>query len=239
MQVMRQILEAGLIVVMLATTAVAKDVKIFCDKNDKSRSFYQEAAAIHIIGHVECGEKVTVLYKASDTTAYRILRKTGEQGYVFSSAVSGADKSKLPKQKTYKAKTGPSFWDRLAAGMAAAGPAAGAPPQTQTAKLMIFGGDGHRVYLGCLNCSEYASDSVKNTYGTHGSAYSSESIFNHYSEYGSPYSSESACNQYATDPPVIVDEGGRYYGRLTLNRYNTEIGAGTQLIGWLAAVCQN
>jgi hypothetical protein len=111
--------------------------------------------------------------------------------------------------------------------------------QAQTAKLMIFGGSGHRVYLGCLNCSEYASDSVKNAYGTHGSAYSSESIFNHYSEYGSPYSSESACSEYASDPPVIVDETGRYYGRLTLNRYHAEIGAGTQFMGWLAAVCQN
>src|SRR5689334_20529811 len=49
------------------------------------------------------------------------------------------------------------------------------------AKLMIFGGAGHRVYLGCLNCSEYAADSVRNTYGTHGSAYSAESIFNHFS----------------------------------------------------------
>ena len=105
------------------------------------------------------------------------------------------------------------------------------------AKLMIFGGTDHKVYLGCLNCSEYEADSVKNAYGTHGSAYSSESIFNHYSEYGSAYSNESACSEYASDPPVIVDQNGKYYGRLTLNRYQPEIGAGSGLMGWLSAVC--
>jgi hypothetical protein len=93
-------------------------------------------------------------------------------------------------------------------------------PVATAAKLMIFGGDGHRTYLGCLNCSEYAADSVHNQYGTHGSPYNSESILNHYSQFGSPYSTESACNTYASDPPVIVDGNGRYYGRLTLNQYH-------------------
>src|SRR5260370_38838797 len=48
-------------------------------------------------------------------------------------------------------------------------------PLTPT-KLMIFGGRDHKVYLGCLNCSEYASDSVRYKYGDHGSPYSSTSI---------------------------------------------------------------
>jgi hypothetical protein len=114
--------------------------------------------------------------------------------------------------------------------------AASMPPP---AKLMIFGGDGHKTYLGCLNCSEYATDSVFNQYGQHGSRYSSESVFNPYSDFGSAYSSYGACNPYATDPPVIVDSSGNYYGRLTLNRYHTEIGIGQQYMGWLAAVCQH
>jgi hypothetical protein len=110
---------------------------------------------------------------------------------------------------------------------------------TGSAKLMIFGGTNHTVYLGCLNCSEYATDSVKNEYGTHGSAYSQESIFNHFGSYGSPYSSTSACNPYASDPPVIVDHGGHYYGRLTLNAYHPQMGIGSGMMGWLAAVCQD
>jgi hypothetical protein len=112
-----------------------------------------------------------------------------------------------------------------------------APPIDSNSKLMIFGGTNHGTYLGCLNCSEYAADSVLNNYGSHGSPYSAESIFNHYGQFGSPYSTESACNQYATDPPVIVDGNGTYYGRLTLNRYAREIGKGTEYMGWLTAVC--
>jgi len=105
------------------------------------------------------------------------------------------------------------------------------------AKLMIFGGSGHKVYLGCLNCSEFANDSVKNSFGPHGSAFAEESIFNHFGQYGSPYSSESACNEFAIDPPVIVDGNGRFYGRLTLNSLNSELGIGAKLMGWLSAAC--
>jgi hypothetical protein len=36
-------------------------------------------------------------------------------------------------------------------------------------KLMLFGGAGHRSYLGCLSCNEIASDSVLNAYGNFGS----------------------------------------------------------------------
>ena len=32
-------------------------------------------------------------------------------------------------------------------------------------KLMLFGGKNNQQYLGCLNCSQYASDSITNEYG--------------------------------------------------------------------------
>jgi hypothetical protein len=105
--------------------------------------------------------------------------------------------------------------------------------------LLLFGGRGHKTFLGCLNCSEYDPGSIDNAYGTHGSRYSSVSIFNHYSDYGSRYSDYSACNPYATDPPVIVDKGGKYYGRLTLNRYHAEIGIGVRLMDVLTRdICE-
>jgi hypothetical protein len=120
---------------------------------------------------------------------------------------------------------------------AAATGAAGS--QTQTTKLMIFGGEDHKTYLGCLNCNQYASDSIFNSYGEHGSAYSSQSIWNHYSEFGSAYSMFGACNRYATDPPVIVDHEGTYYGRLTLNQYHPQLGAGARYFEWLTTnVCK-
>lgn len=106
-----------------------------------------------------------------------------------------------------------------------------------TRKIMIFGGDGHDVYLGCLSCSRYDSDSVFNKYGTFGSRYSPNSILNPYSEFGSKYSNTSACNPYASDPPVIVDDQGNYYGRLTMNRYLRDGPPIAELDAWLTAVC--
>lgn len=125
-------------------------------------------------------------------------------------------------------------------GAAASGAAAGAArSQAQSNKLMIFGGEDHKTYLGCLNCNEYASDSVFNSYGSHGSAYSTESIWNHYSDFGSPYSIHSACNPYASDPPVIVDQNGTYYGRLTVNEYHPQRAAGANYYAWLTeTVCK-
>jgi hypothetical protein len=104
--------------------------------------------------------------------------------------------------------------------------------------LLVFGGSGHQQFLGCLTCSEYASDSIRNEYGRYGSSYSSTSITNEYSEYGSPYSSTSACNEYASDPPVVVDPSGRYYGRLTLNEYRDQVRL-DGIAAWLAAICKH
>jgi len=113
-------------------------------------------------------------------------------------------------------------------------------PVATTSKIMLFGGLDHKTYLGCLNCSQYTVDSVFNQYGQHGSRYALESIWNHYSEYGSAYSSYGACNAYATDPPVIVDNSGNYYGRLTVNMYHAEIGAGLKYYSWLKqSVCES
>jgi hypothetical protein len=112
-------------------------------------------------------------------------------------------------------------------------------PVPATSKIMLFGGLNHKTYLGCLNCSQYATDSVFNQYGQHESRYAFESVWNHYSEYGSAYSTYGACNAYASDPPVIVDNSGSYYGRLTLNAYHAEIGSGRRYYEWLKqSVCE-
>jgi len=121
---------------------------------------------------------------------------------------------------------------------AAAGAAGASAPQSFS-KMMIFGGQDHKTYLGCLSCNEYASDSVYNSFGSNGSPYSAQSIWNHFSEYGSSYSMYSACNPYASDPPVIVNQNGAFYGRLTLNEYHAQRGAGANYYDWLNKVCGN
>ena len=105
-------------------------------------------------------------------------------------------------------------------------------------KIMIFGGNSHSVYLGCLSCSKFDSESVFNQYGTYGSSYSGQSIFNKFSEYGSDYSAHSACNASAIDPPIIVDDRGQSYGRLVIGSYRTDSPNWPALRAWLAGVCQ-
>lgn len=130
---------------------------------------------------------------------------------------------------------GAAFTAGVLQGVSQANASGGRAP---AAKMMIFGGPDHKTYLGCLTCSKFEADSVLNRYGEHGSPYSGESIWNRYSDYGSRYSSYGVCNRYATDPPVIVDSQGTFYGRLTLNRYHAQLGVGGQLQDWLAdTVC--
>jgi hypothetical protein len=108
-----------------------------------------------------------------------------------------------------------------------------------TKDLLLFGGEDHRTFLGCLTCSKYDADSVFNTYGLHGSRYATDSIFNHYGEFGSRYSDYSACSRYASDPPVIIDRDGAFYGRLTINHYAPNATKNEDLIIWLTEeVCQ-
>ena len=117
------------------------------------------------------------------------------------------------------------------------GSAAGRPLVVSPVRLLIFGGDGHQVFLGCLSCDPSDSDSVQNELGSHGS-YSSVSILNHFGEYGSQNSSHSACNDVASDPPIVVDDNGGAYGRLTLNTVKHQFDD-PRVIGWLEGVCRN
>jgi hypothetical protein len=90
-------------------------------------------------------------------------------------------------------------------------------PQHGSDEIVLYGGPDHATYLGCVNCSRYDSESVLNTEGPYGRYDSSTSIANPSSAFGSPYSEYSACNLFATDPPIIVDDQGNYYGRLSVN----------------------
>ncbi len=105
--------------------------------------------------------------------------------------------------------------------------------------LMLFGGKDQDVYLGCVNCSEYSSDSIFNKFGNHGSAFSTESIYNKFSDYGSAYSDYGVCNKYANNPPVIVDESGGFYGAMTMNKYHKSYSKNDAVDRFLATLCRN
>jgi hypothetical protein len=103
--------------------------------------------------------------------------------------------------------------------------------------LMVFGGPGHTTYLGCLNCSNGSGDSVFFEGGTYNGAYVAPSILNRSSVFVSPHSAYSACNPFATDPPVIVDERGTSYGRLTVNQQRTDRPSIEELREWIINAC--
>lgn len=72
--------------------------------------------------------------------------------------------------------------------------------------LHIYGGENHDVYLGCLNCIEYDSESIWNEYGT----------------YGNEYNSYSPWIVYSNKAAVIVNKSGDFYGYFTLNEYHSK-----------------
>ncbi len=86
-------------------------------------------------------------------------------------------------------------------------------------ELLIFGGENHKEFLGCLNCSKYNNESICNKYGDHGSEYSDKSIWNEYGDFGSQYSDYSPFNNYADKPPIVVDREGGYYGSISANKF--------------------
>lgn len=85
--------------------------------------------------------------------------------------------------------------------------------------LLIFGGNNHDVFLGCLSCNKYDNNSIWNKYGDFGSKYNTNCIWNKYGDYGGKYSDNSPFNPYASYPPVLVDGNGNFYGYFTVNKY--------------------
>jgi len=114
------------------------------------------------------------------------------------------------------------------------------PDRTPTKKVLTFADlDGKAVivaqdgkYLGLISSNEYASKSIINEYGAHGSEYRFDSINNEYSVYGSEYSIKSSYNEYATSPPRVY-LGNQFVAYLTKNKFKTPRIDPDALIGYL------
>lgn len=100
--------------------------------------------------------------------------------------------------------------------------------------LLLFGGNNHDTFLGCLNCSKRDSSSIWNKYGEHGSKYKADSIWNKYGTYGSKYNQLSPWNKYSRSGPVVVDPDGNFYGYFTRNKFNNQT-----KIKWLVWILEN
>lgn len=113
-------------------------------------------------------------------------------------------------------------------------------PTPTSSAYYVWGGSSYDVYLGsfsCTFCTDYGTESINNSYGTHGSKYSSSSIRNPYGTYGGKYSSYSPCNEYTNAAPKVYNSNKTiYYGVLTVNRYAS--GHISALYSWLVGdVC--
>jgi len=82
----------------------------------------------------------------------------------------------------------------------------------------------HKTYLGGLNCSSSAADSIFNKAGRYGNCKSMvlggdnlycRSAFGEFGVLSSIGKDLSACNSNASDPPGLVDGDGNYYGRFS------------------------
>lgn len=165
-------------------------------------------------------------------------RKLG--GLIFASLLSGCATmaEKTPEQNAALARAliCAAFPNNQCLAQARADQVQQRPSELVSHKLMAFGGQGHQQYLGCLNCNAMSSDSVDNSMGSYGSPMSMTSVRNKMGPYGSRMSGASACNPMATDPPVVVDEGGSYWGRLTVNSMADPI-RDPAVADWLRGVC--
>jgi hypothetical protein len=122
------------------------------------------------------------------------------------------------------------WWERVLTALAAVAQAYADGPSTSLRpfaalsgpKIMLFGGGNHKTYLGCLSCPEDAQDSIFNERGQFGHCAGpfSDNLFcrGPFKEFGStgPFQDLSACATSASNPPVIVDEKGSYYGRFSV-----------------------
>ncbi len=89
--------------------------------------------------------------------------------------------------------------------------------------LLLFGGRGHDVFLGCFNCNEFSSESICNEFGA-GNSFNSNSIFNEFGAFGNEFASASPWNEFSTsdDVPVLVDRNGNFYGYFTINEFRSD-----------------
>ena len=90
-------------------------------------------------------------------------------------------------------------------------------------ELLLYGGENHDEFLGCLNCNKRDSDSICNIRGK-GSKRDSNSIINKRGTYGNKRSYSSPWNKRSNSDsvPVLVDQNGNFYGYFTINKRRSD-----------------
>jgi hypothetical protein len=98
--------------------------------------------------------------------------------------------------------------------------------------LLLFGGEDHRIFLGCLNCGSFNATSVCNAFGEFGSVFQVNSIWNPFGPFGSPFQATSPWNMFSNSAPIIVNEAGQSCGYFSVNVFHHD----RTRIGWLVEI---
>lgn len=85
-------------------------------------------------------------------------------------------------------------------------------------ELLLFGGQDHGTFLGCLNCADSSASSVCNVSGQFGAGMSLASIWNNEGDFGADASDDSPWGDASSNPPIILDTDGLLYGYFTRNK---------------------
>ena len=91
--------------------------------------------------------------------------------------------------------------------------------ESEAQDLLLFGGENHDDFLGCLRCNKFSSESVCNPLGEYGNQLGA-GIWNLLSwPYGNEFSFASPWNQVTTSNtvPIVIDRAGNSYGYFTTN----------------------
>lgn len=91
------------------------------------------------------------------------------------------------------------------------------------------------IYLGCLDCNAFSTDSVQNAFGTFGD-YASLTTRSQFSKFGNTFGSFSACNTAASYPPLITDDSSGQYGYFSKN--TAVATSNSTYLNILAKVCE-
>lgn len=89
-----------------------------------------------------------------------------------------------------------------------------------SAERLLLAGPNHDIFLGCLDCGEFADQSICNK-ADKGNPYHPLSIFNKFGLFGDSQSTSSPWNKFTTDTsvPIIVDADGVSFGYFTINNF--------------------
>lgn len=86
--------------------------------------------------------------------------------------------------------------------------------------MAIFGYDYNGwKFIGAI-ANEFDSDSIANEFGA-GNEFKSDSIFNEFGRFGNEFGSYSAFNEFASNPPIIINDGYKFVGYLTVSDFKT------------------